>query len=181
MSTKARTVIGTHSFFFPDGAAFTSPAPGTAGRAAKPGAADAAWLDLGVADWTFAPQNKTSDFMAPAPGARVLYDKVTTAKGLKLKGKLFEMSNITWKLLLAAAAAFPITGAGGQYNPLEGDPVIRGWLQVQQYNQLNVLQNTMDVFVALTVPGDVEFGENPVDINVEADVLFSTLNTGTLV
>jgi hypothetical protein len=81
----------------------------------------------------------------------------------------------------SAAAAFPITGAGGQYNPLEGDPVIRGWLQVQQYNQLNVLQNTMDVFVALTVPGDVEFGENPVDINVEADVLFSTLNTGTLV
>ncbi|MES2692787.1 MAG: hypothetical protein V4773_04885 [Verrucomicrobiota bacterium] len=177
---KARTVIGTHAFFFPDGVAFTVPSSGTTSRTAKPGAADTAWLDLGVADWSATPQNKTVDFMAPAPGARVLYDKVTTAKGLKLKGTIMELSNITWKLLLGAAAAFPVTGAGGQYNPLEGDPVIRGWLQLQQYNQFNALINTVDVFVALTVPGDVEFGENPVDVSVEADVLFSTLNTGTL-
>lgn len=177
---KARTVIGTHAFFFPDGSAFTVPGAGTSGRAAKPGAADPAWFDMGVSDWTKSPQNKFSDFMAPAPGARTLYDKITTAKGLKLKGKVMEQSNLTWKLLLGLASAFPLTGAGGQYNPLEGDPVIRGWLQLQQYNQLNALINTVDYFVALTVPGDVEFGENPVDVNVEADVLFSTLNTGTL-
>ncbi len=176
---KARTVIGTHAFFFPDGAAFTIPAAGTAGRAAKPGAADPAWFDLGVSDWTAAPQNKFSDFMAPAPGARVLYDRIATAKGLKLKGKMMEMSNPTFRLLLSTLN-LPLTGVGGQYNPLEGDPVLRGWLQLQQYNQANSLINTVDVFVALTVPGDVEFGENPVDVNVEADVLFSTLNTGTL-
>lgn len=29
----------------------------------------------------------------------------------------------------------------------------------------------MDVFVAMTIPGDVQFGENPVDVDVEADKL----------
>lgn len=177
---QSRTVIGAHGFFFPDGVAFTLPAPGTCGRAAKPGPTDPAWLPVGVADWTFAPQNKTVDFNAPSPGARQLHDKITTAKGLKLKGKWMEMSNLTYRLLLATLN-LPISPlAGGQYNPLEGDPVLRGWLNIQQYNQANTLINTIDLFVALTLPGDVEFGENPVDVSVEADVLFSTLNTGTL-
>lgn len=178
---KQRLVIGTHAFFFREGVAFTVPAAGTAGRAAKPGAAATQWIDLGVSDWTKAPQNKFADFMAPAPGARQLYDKITTAKGLKLKGKMMEMTNLLMKLILATGhATLNDTGAGAQYNPLEGDPVIRGWLQLQQYDQFNVLFNTCDYFVAMTVPGDVEFGENPVDVAVEADVLFSTLNTGTL-
>jgi hypothetical protein len=177
---QTRTLVGAHGFFFPDGAAYTIPGAGTASRTAKPGGADPAWLKTGTADWTFAPQNTTIDWHAPSPGARQLYDKLATKRGLKLKGKWMEMSNLVYRMLLGTAANFPLTGAGGQYNPLEGDPVIRGWLQLQQYNQANALINTMDVFVAMTIPGDVEFGENYVDVNVEADVLFSTLNTGTL-
>lgn len=177
---KARKVIGTHAYFFPDGTAFTVPAAGTASRTAKPGAADTGWLDVGVADWTFASNHTKVDFHAPAPGARVLYDRITTKKGLIYKGKWMEMSNLVYKMLMAAASAFPLTGAGGQYNPLEGDPIIRGWLQLQQYDQANTLMNTVDVFCALDIPGDVEFGENLVDVNVEAHQLFSTLNTGSL-
>lgn len=177
---KQRTVIGAQVFGFPWGVAFTDPTAGTASRTAKPGAADEAWLDFGVSDWTFSPQNTVEDFFAPAPGVRVLWDKITTKKGLKLKGKLMELSNISYKMLLGLAANFPVTGAGGQYNPLEGDPVIRMWLQLQQYDQSNALINTMDVAVAMMIPGDVTFGDTPVDIDVEADVIFSTLNTGTL-
>ena len=120
------------------------------------------------------------DFLAPAPGCRVLWDKVVTSKGLKLKGTLMEMQNFEWQLLLSTLALPKSPAAGGQYNPLEGEPLIRGWLQLQQYNQANELINTMDVFVAMTVPGDVAFGPNPVDVAVECDVLFSTLNTGQL-
>ncbi len=177
---KARKVIGTHAYFFPDAAAFTVPDAGTASRTAKPGAADPAWLDVGVSNWTLSPNNTVVDFLAPAPGMRVLYDRITTKKGLILKGTWMEMSNLIYKMLTAAAAAFPLSGAGGQYNPLEGDPVIRGWLQLQQYDQGNTLINTMDAFCALNIPGDVEFGENLVDVSVEAHVLFSTLNTGSL-
>jgi hypothetical protein len=176
----ARTVIGAQAYLFPAGLAFTVPATGTAGRNSKPGAADTGWINAGVSDWTFVNTGKLTDFMAPAPGARVLYDKIVTSKGLKLKGKLMEMQNLTWQLLLSTLTLPNSPTAGGQYNPLEGDPVIRTWLQLQQYNQANALINTMDVFVAMTLPGDVQFGENPVDVDVEADVLFSTLNTGQL-
>jgi hypothetical protein len=178
---KARTVIGAHGFFYPEGAAFTVPGAGTTARTAKPGAADPAWFDIGVSDWGFAPNNKIEDFMAPAPGARVLWDRITTAKGLKLKGKWMEMSNLVYQMLLATLTLPNSNTAGGQYNPLEGDPVVRGWLQLQQYNQANVLINTLDVYVAMEIPGDIAFDDKAVDVQVEANVLFSTLNTGTLV
>lgn len=175
-----RIVIGAQAFFFPAGTAFTVPAAGTASRTAKPGAADTGWINCGVADWTFQNTSESEDFFAPAPGVRVLWDKVTTKRGLKLKGKLMEMQNLTWQMLLSTLALPTSPTAGGQYNPLEGDPVVRGWLQLQQYNQDNVLVNTMDVFVAMKIPGDVSFGDKPVDVDVECDVLFSTLNTGNL-
>ena len=178
---KKRKVIGTHAFFFKDGGAFTVPDAGTAGRAAKPGAADPLWFDLGISDWKKSPNNKIEDFMAPSPGMRQLYDRITTARGLTCKGKIMELSNVIFRMLLGLDAAFPMTGAGGQYNPLEGDPVVRGWLQLQQYDETNTLFNTVDYFVAMEIPGDVEFGDKPVDVDVEARVLFSTLNTGTLV
>lgn len=177
---KARTVIGAHGFFFPDQAAFTVPGAGTSSRTAKPGAADPAWFDVGVSDWAFAPQNKIEDFKAPSPGARMLYDKITVEKGLKLKGKWMEMSNLVYQMLLGTLALPTSPTAGGQYNPLEGDPVVRGWLQLQQYNQANSLINTLDVFVAMVIPGELAFDDKLVDVQVEADVLFSTLNTGTL-
>ena len=176
----ARTVIGAHAYFFPASAAFTVPEAGAAGRNAKPGAADPAWIKCGVSDWTFQNTGTTVDFFAPAPGARELYDKVVTKKGLKLKGKLMEMQNLVWQLLLSTAVLPASPAAGGQYNPGEGDPVVRGWLQLQQFNQENVLINTMDVYVAMTIPGDVQFGENPVDVDVECDKLQSVLNTGNL-
>ena len=178
---KKRKVIGTHAFYFKDAAAFTIPAAGTAGRAAKPGAEDPLWFDLGVSEWKQSPQNKIEDFMEPAPGMRQRYDRITTSRGLMVKGQMKELSNLIFRMLLGLDAAFPLTGAGGQYNPLEGDPVVRGWLQLQQYDETNTLFNTCDYFVAMEIPGDVEFGDKPVDVDVEARVLFSTLNTGTLV
>lgn len=176
---KKRSVFGTHAFFFPDGVAYTVPGAGTCGRAAKPGAADPAWFDLGVSTWGKQPTHKIEDFDAPAPGRRQLYDKITTRVGLTLKGKMMEISNVMYQMMLATAQ-LGLTGAGGQYNPLEGDPVVRGWLQLQEYNQENVLINTTDYFVAMTIPGDVTFDDKLLDIDVEAAVLFSTLNTGTL-
>lgn len=180
MSTLARKVIGAHAFFFRDATAFTIPAAGTAGRSAKPGPTDPAWLDLGEGDWTPSPNSKTVDFMAPAPGARVLKDKITTARGLKYKGKLFEIQNLTWQMIMGALDLAASPAAGGQYNPLEGEHNIKGWLKLQQYGQDNATINTVDVYVAMQISGDVAMGENPVDVDVEADVLFSTLNTGTL-
>ena len=179
MNTE-RLVIGAHAFFFRSGAAFTVPEAGVASRTAKPGAADPKWINLGVSDWKFRNTGETEDFDAPAPGRRVLWDKITTKAGLKLSGTLMELQNLTYQLLLSTSTLPDAGTAGGQFNPLEGEPIVRGWLQLQQYDQHNVLLNTMDVLVAMTIPGDVDFGKGPVDVDVECDVLFSTLNTGNL-
>jgi hypothetical protein len=69
--------------------------------------------------------------------------------------------------------------ASTQYNPLEG-VTKRGWLKIQQYDQSDTLINTVDVYVYLTIERDTEFGEKEVEIEYSADVLHSTLNTGTL-
>ena len=181
MTTLARKVLGAHAFFFKDGGAFTLPAPGTASRTAKPGATDPVWLDLGEGDWTMSPQSKEVEFYAPAPGARVLKDIITTHRGMKLKGKMFEMQNLTWQMIFAALSTLPASPtAGGQYNPLAGTHRVKGWLKLQQYGEDNNIVNTVDVFVAMKIASDVAMGDAPVDVEVEADVLFSTLNTGTL-
>ncbi len=57
---------------------------------------------------------------------------------------------------------------------------LKGWLKIQQYNRANVLINTMDVWIDLSIEGEIDFGENPVDLDTTAKVLWSSLNTGTL-
>ncbi|AHF94217.1 hypothetical protein OPIT5_08340 [Opitutaceae bacterium TAV5] len=177
-----RTIIGAHSYIVPVGTPFTLPAPGgQASRIRKPGPDDpAAWFDTGVADWTITNTGTTVDFNAPAPGMRVLYDKITTKTGIKFKGKLMELSNIVWQMLLSTQTLPASPEEGGQYNPLSGEAIVRTWMKLEQYNQRNQRINVLDVFVAMNIPGDVAFGENPVDVDVEADVLYSPLNTGKL-
>lgn len=177
-----RQAIGAHAFFFLDATAFTLPAAGTASRTAKPGATDPKWIDLGEGDHAISPNSKESEFWTPSPGMRTLKDVITTARGLKIKSKLFEVQNLSFQLLLGTLP-LPTSGnnvAGGQYNPLEGDHRVKGWLKLQQYGPDNALLNTLDVYVTGKIPGDVQFGEALVDLDVEWDVLFSTLNTGTL-
>lgn len=179
MNTES-LVVGSHGYFFPTGKAFTVPSAGTAGRAAKPGSADTGWIDLGISRWTKSPQHQYADRYKPAPGARQLYKRITIRRGLVLKGTLMEMSNLIWKMLHGADDDMALTGAVSQYNPLSGDPQIEGWLQLQNYDQSNTLLSTEDYYVSLVVPGDVAFGDELIDVETEAHVLFSTLNTGSL-
>ncbi|MBX3736742.1 MAG: hypothetical protein KF715_08640 [Candidatus Didemnitutus sp.] len=175
-----RKVIGAHAYFFLDGAAYTVPDNGTADRTHKPGAADPKWIDLGEGDHAIAPNSKEEEFMAPSPGMRVLKDIITTARGLKIKSKLMEMQNLSYQMLLGTAELPTSPTAGGQYNPLEGNHRVKGWLKLQQYGEDNQILNTLDVYVSGKISGDVGFGDKPVDVDIEWDVLFSTLNTGTL-
>jgi hypothetical protein len=174
-----RSVIGAQAKFFKSGAAITVPGAAVASRTAKPGAADPLWIDCGISDWNIQNTSETKNFMAPLPGARALYDVITISKGAKLKGKIMELSNLVYQMLLSSASLPASPTAMGQFNPLAGDPVVRGWLKLQQYDQFNTLILTMDVFVAMKIPGDVAFGGAEVDVDVEAEVLWSTLNTAT--
>lgn len=181
MTTK-RLVLGAQAFFFAAGVNLTTgdDSGSPAGRALKPEAADAAWFHLGTSDWTFTNTGTTEDHMAPSPGARVLYEQVTLTKGLKLTGALKQLSNLTWRLLLSTATMPNSPTAGGNFVPLAGEPKVEGWLKLQLYDVNNVLVNTLDLYVSMKIPGDVAAGAQPVDATVEANLLFSTLNSGTL-
>lgn len=179
MITKRR-VVGTHAFIFPSGSAFTVPGAGTASRTAKPGAADPAWIDLGICDWDVTNTSTTEDLMAPSPGARQLYEEVVTSKGVTIEGMLKQLANLSFQLLFSSLPLPVSPTAGGQYNPDEGSPIVECWIKLQQYDQNDTLINTVDMFMSLKLSGKVSFGAAGVDLPVIARKLFSTLNTGTL-
>ena len=175
-----RTIVGAHVRLFPDGLANTLPTVSTASRINLPGPTDPAWLDVGVSDWDITNASKTEDFMAPSPGARVLYDEITVSRALTIKGKLMQLQNLVYQMLLGTGTLPESPTAGGAYVPLAGEATIRTWVELKQYNQANSLLNTFYGFMSMRIPSDVKFDDKPVDVAVEAKLLYSTLNGGTL-
>ncbi|HEY1791562.1 MAG TPA: hypothetical protein VGG34_01475 [Opitutaceae bacterium] len=175
-----RIVTGSQSIFFPEGGAFTIPAAGIAGVASKPGATDPAFLVLGAIKWSKNPTHKTENYMEASPGSYVATDEIVLSKGITLKGKLEKQSNFAVQLQQACAALPVSPAAGGVFNPLSGPPVVRGWLHVQEYDQNDTLVNTVDYWVAMKASGDTNNDDKATETPIEAVVLFSTLNVGTL-
>lgn len=176
MNTAA-VIIGNHGFFFREGASFTVPQAGTSSRAGKPGAADTGWVDLGIlSEVTIQHEREERDIFAPTPGVLRLYDVLETKRQLNINLTAQEMSPKAFELIFGTDF---LTSQSTNYNPLEGQTK-RGWLKIQQYGQNDSLFNTMDVWVAMKVSGEVSFGENIVAVTFEARVLHSTQNTGTL-
>ena len=179
MITK-RIVIGSLSQLFLEGTAFTVPTSGTASGTAKPGITDTAWISAGPIKWAKSASSKTEEYMSPQPGAYVVEDEIVLSKGLKLKGKIEKQSNLAYQLALATAAMPVSPTAGGVYNPLAGSPVVRAWLHIQEYDQNNSLVNTVDYWVAIKASGDTNNDDKAAETPIEATVLYSTLNVGTL-
>jgi len=181
MQTQARG-IGTHTWFFRDGAAFTVPGAGTAGRTAKPSAEDPAWIETGVISGFKADPTKGSasaEIWAPSPGRLRLFDEIELKVGLQLDFTFEEMSPLAFELIFGT---LPLDSNSTQYNPLAGGRLRKGWLHVQQYDNDDALFNTCDYFVALKVSGQIDFTSDSKQVIVPATagVLHSTLNTGTL-
>lgn len=177
MQTTPR-IIGNHVFFFRDGAAFTSPAAGTASRTAKPDQAETTWVDLGVINnLEVDPQFDEKEIFTPSPGQLRLYDVLQTKRKLNLKWECEELQKLSAELAFGAAA---VSGAGPHnYNPLAGG-VVKGWIRVQQYDQNDALVNTVEVYVRLKLAAALNFNDDIAKTSMEATVLHSTLNQGTL-
>jgi hypothetical protein len=170
MNTAA-IIAGNHAFFNPESA--------TSSRALKPAANANTWVDLGIlSEVTVQHEREERDIFAPTPGVLRLYDVLETKRQLNINLTAQEMSEKAFEILWGTA--LPVAGTPmTQYNPLEGS-VKRGWLKLQQYGQSDTNFNTVDVWVAMKISGEVSFGENLVSVTFEARVLHSTLNTGTL-
>jgi len=178
MALSTRPLIaGIHAFFFADGAAFTVPEAGTAGRSSKPGAADAAWVDLGIIrEGSITGDREAVEIFAPLPGRKRLYDVLETKAKLTVAMTLDEVSPKAVEWLFGSDT---LTGASTQFNPLEG-VTKKGWLKVQIYDEKDALTITVDLYVHIRVNGAVSLGDQQVSFPVEAMVLHSTLNTGAI-
>lgn len=175
-----RIVVGSQSKLFIEGVAFTVPSSGVASAIAKPGVADTGWFSAGPLKWTKSNTAKTEDFMSAQPGAYVVEDEIVLSRGLKLKTKIEKQSNLAYQLTLSTAQLAAPAVAAGTYNPLAGSPVVRAWLHVDEYDQNNVLLNAVDYWVAIKASGDTNNDDKAAETPIEATVLFSTLNAGTL-
>jgi hypothetical protein len=179
-------ILGAHAWFFRDGAAYTVPGAGNASRTAKPGATDAAWLDLGIVDIGLSPKSDEKEIWRPAPAVKELEDVIPYKRQLDVKIKKQELNNLDFELIFASLA-LPLSGAGGQFNPLELQAAsVKGWLKIQYYGRQSARDGsaallTADLYVMLKYDGDFEPGEEPVEPQLVARVLRSPLNTGNLV
>lgn len=178
MSIATETIsLFSHAFFVPAGTAFTVPGAGTASATSKPGAADASWQTgaLGdVEEFTTTPEAETYEKMAGRPGTLVRVDEVELSRKLTIKLKTQDVTPLAHQLLDGTLA---LSGASAQANPLEGSLLVKGWLKVQQYAGAT-LKVTKDYWVSMRVTAvDPDSGKNIHQVEIEAKVLHSALNS----
>lgn len=176
--TTRPIVVGTQIRFALEGATSTSPS-GTVSAALKPDVGDAAWLSLGtVAEGESEYSEQRREIMSPINGAKHLTDVLIYGRDLKFTFTLEDYSDLINSLRLGHLA---LTGGGGQFNPLERNKPVKGWLKIQETEAATGTNiNVIDVWCVLQINGSLAMGEQGPRPSLEARVLYSTLNTGTL-
>lgn len=167
--------LGTVARFFREGADFTLPDPGVAGRNSLPSAANTGWTDLGViSDVSDVPEREELEVFAPVPGKKVLYDVVPTKAQLTIRLTLQEYGPLALELTQQSEA---LTGSSESFTPLASDGV-KGWLEVQRHDQKN--QKVYECYYFCYLKGGETSEEGLASVQVEARVLYSTLNGGVI-
>lgn len=175
-TVKAR-VIGNKLRIFREGDAFTLPTSGTAGQESKPGSSDTGWIDVGdVLEFGVNPQRETREVWGPSPGQLKLKDIIETKRRLTLSLTLQDLGPFAIELLFGSAA---LDATSTNYTPLSAGEK-RAWVEIKQRDNTDTLVNTVTVFCALKVSGEVKFNDQLASVPVEAEVLYSSLATGVL-
>ncbi len=178
MALTTRSLIaGLHLYWFRDGVAFTVPSAGTAGREALPGAADDAWIDLGIVrEGSIQHDREEHEIYAPLPGRKRLWEVLETKGKITISGTLEEVSPLAVELAFGADA---LDDDSTSFTPLDA-PAKKGWLRLQVNDELDAALTTVTVYARLKLAGPVQLGDQPVSIQIEGVVLHSSLNAGTL-
>lgn len=178
MQTLPRVLSGLHINFFRDGTPFTVPSAGTAGRNAKPGASDPAWVYLGkILEGTSNLEIEEREVHAATPGAIRLYDVIEVSREMTLEFTCQELSPL---VIEAAFGTQALTGASTQFNPLAGTG-IKGWLKFQSYDSYQNLVLTVDLFCHLKLNGGLAFNRDLANPEFTARVLWAQPLTGSLI
>lgn len=185
MLTKAGYILGANAVFFREGDTFTKDIANqtvtatAASAAARPGTEDAGWIDLGIIEDADVTSEATDvERWGCKPGKLHLLDVVEVKSKLKVKLTTNEAGALAAEHLFRTSAE--LGGATDDFIPLSGGTK-RGWLQVQMYDETNTLRVMFVGWVRLKVTGGLKAGGSDfVKPTWEADLLYSTLNAGTI-
>jgi hypothetical protein len=172
-------VVGTLVRFAREGVTSASPA-GAVADTLKPIVSDAAWISLGtVESGETQYDEQVREIRSPINGARHLTDALIYGRDLKLNFTLEDYSDVISALRFGHLPL--VGGAGGQFNPLERVKVLKGWLKLQETDAATGDNVTvLDAWVFLQLQGALQMGEQGPKPQIMARVLYSALNTGTL-
>jgi len=175
-------LIGSHAYFWEDGQPFTTPAPGTTGRESHADSADPGWATryLGIVGTCRiqSARGEGIEVWAPSPGRLRLFDVIPSKSDIILTLTLQQLTPLCIQLLFGTSS---LDGTSTQWNPTEGSGRPKGWMKYQAYNQDNVLVTVADLYSSVSIPEDVTFDPSALtEVTIEARLLTSTLNTGSL-
>lgn len=188
MQTDAR-ILNAHAFFAPTGFAYTSPTSGTVGRDDKPatdaenGSSLAAWFDLGILESVT--ENISSAGIVPIKkvinGRKVLYKELSHGNEKQFTLMCKELHALAFQLL-KGADTLDLTAATTdiQYNPLEGDVLVEGWLKIQYEDTLGNNVDVCDQYGAIRFEGDYSINGENTDYTLVHKIWYSQYNSGEL-
>ena len=168
--------LGSHLLIALEGESFTDPSAGTVGRESTPGAADSVWRNLGiVSEGELELAMEEREVWGPSPGRFRLHDVIENKGDLKFNATLEEVSDVITALAFGSGVV-----NSGQFNPLERGIALKAWTKVQIYNQFDNSYVTADLYSRLKLSSALNVNGLEVRPQVEARVLYSTLNNANL-
>jgi hypothetical protein len=170
--------LGSHLWFFKEGAAFTSPGAGVVAVADWPDAAEATWSEKFIGDTEGFEDTKNIEEVEvrkPSPGALVRKDIITMFQSLEFKATTNSLRRIAFEIMYGSAVA--LTEEEGTFVPLAATPP-KGLLKIQRYTHENELVFAADLWVRAKLTGGMRGGNSEI-IKPEFTFLLldSTLNT----
>jgi hypothetical protein len=169
--------LGSHAWFFPAGAAFTSPAAGTVAVDAMPDKNDPKWPDLNIGDiedWSDKKNEDTEETFRPGPGLLKRKEIITFFQSLDMELTTNSLKRIAMQIMYGSDTTLDDTH--GQFAPLSAVPP-EGWLKLQRYTQDDELVFAADLWVRLDVTDAASGNKKIVKPKFMAKLLDSDLNT----
>lgn len=169
--------LGSHGFFFPEGKAFTSPAPGVVAVDALPDANDPLWQSMFIGDteeWSDKKNVETEEVFKPNPGVLTRKDIITFFQSLDIEMTTNSMMRIAMQIMYGSAVE--LTEEVGTFAPLAAEPP-NGWLKLQRYTQKNQLVFAADLWGRMDVQETNSGNKKLVKPKFMFKMLDSDLNT----
>jgi hypothetical protein len=185
--TSTPRIIGNHVFFFREGGTITVPATdcvaGLCTRTNKPAATDPLYVELAKVDKLVGKHQKDEKIIfAPNPCRLEPVDVLINKRQISIEFDSQELSVLSFELLFGFNPVNMAANGSGQYDP-NSEGAVKGWLHVEQFgpDSDTVPVNSVDLFVYLSLSGDITFDDNVIKTTMSALKLTSTQNVGKLI